>query len=123
MASDKATDRNAPEEIDAYLAALPDDQRAALQRMREMIHEMAPDSKERVNYGIPMFRLRRDLVALSAHKRHVAFHTLSPALAEVIHAEFPEVTVSGATIQFTPERPLPREVVERVVRARMAEAG
>lgn len=122
MASEKA-DRNAPEEVDAYLAALPEDQRAALQRVREMFHAVAPEVTERVSYRIAMFRLQRDLTALSAHKNHVSLHTLSPALAEVIHAEFPDITVSGATIQFTPKRPLAQEVVERVVRARMAEAG
>jgi uncharacterized protein YdhG (YjbR/CyaY superfamily) len=122
MASEQP-DRNAPEEVDAYLAALPEDQRAALQRVRELIHAIAPACTERVSYRIPVFRLRRDLVALSAHTRHVSFHTLSPRLAEVIHAEFLAVTVSGATIQFTPGRPLPQEVLERVVRARMEVAG
>jgi uncharacterized protein YdhG (YjbR/CyaY superfamily) len=121
--SDKNTDRNAPEEVDAYLAALPEDQRAALQSLREIVHKMAPACTERVSYGIPMFRLKRDLVGLSAHKKHVALHTLGPALAATIKAEFPTVTVSGATIQFTPASPLPREVVERVLRARMEEAG
>ncbi|MFO7698509.1 MAG: DUF1801 domain-containing protein [Anaerolineae bacterium] len=122
MAKDD-TNRNAPEEVDVYLAALPEDQRAALQSLREIVHEMAPECTERVSYGIPMFRLKRDLVGLSAHARHVALHTLSPALAGTIEAEFPTVKVSGATIQFTPASPLPREAVERVLTARIKEAG
>jgi uncharacterized protein YdhG (YjbR/CyaY superfamily) len=125
---DKTPDRNVPEEIDAYLLALPEDQRAALQRVREIVHELAPECTERVSYRIAMFRLRRDLVALSAHTQHVALHTLSPALAatiqeEILRGELPVVIVSGATIHFTAESPLPREVVERVVRARVEAAG
>jgi uncharacterized protein YdhG (YjbR/CyaY superfamily) len=116
-------DRKAPEEVDAYLAALPEDQRAALQTVREMIHEIAPEATERIAYRIIVFRLGKDLVALSAHTRHVALHTLSPALAQRLATERPDITVSGATVHFTPARPLPRDVVETVVRRRMEALG
>ncbi len=121
--TDKDPSRQAPDEVDAYLGALTEGDRTALQRVREIIHEVAPDCTERVSYRSAMFRLRRDLVALSAHAHYVALPTLSPALAETIHAEFPQVALSGATIRFTPETPLPREVIEQLVRARMVDAA
>jgi hypothetical protein len=36
-------------------------------------------------------------------------------------AELEGFTVSGATVQFTPEKPLPKELVVQIVRERMKE--
>jgi uncharacterized protein YdhG (YjbR/CyaY superfamily) len=113
--------RHAPDEIDAYLAPLPEDVRSALERLRDIIRETAPDCTERVSYGIPIFRLDKDLVGMSAQKTHCSLHSMSPALMKTMAKELEGVKVSGATIHFTPEQPLPRELVERIVRERMKE--
>jgi len=102
--SERDPNRDAAEEVDAYLAAL--------QCVREQIHAMAHGVTERVSNRIPMFRLHRDLSALSAPARHLSLHTLSRELAERLATRLPGLTVSGATIQFTPEHPVPQEVVE-----------
>ena len=117
------TSRHAPEEIDAYLRDLPDDVRSELERVRSIIRETAPECTERVSYQIPIFRLRKDLVGMSAHKNHCALHSMSPPLMKVMAQELESVNVSGATIHFTPENPLPRELIEKIVRERMKEAG
>jgi uncharacterized protein YdhG (YjbR/CyaY superfamily) len=117
------TSRHAPEEIDAYLEALPDDVRSALERVRGIIRETAPDCTERVSYQIPIFRLRKDLVGMSAQKNHCALHSMSPPLMKAIAQEMKGVKVSGATIHFTPEKPLPRELILKIVRERMKESG
>lgn len=117
------TSRHAPEEIDAYLAALPDDIRSALERVRGIIRETAPECTERVSYQIPIFRLGKDLVGISAQKHHCALHSMSPPLMKAMAEALKGVKVSGATIHFTPEAPLPRELIEKIVRARMQEIG
>jgi uncharacterized protein YdhG (YjbR/CyaY superfamily) len=111
--------RHAPEEVDAYLAPLPDDVRSSLERVRRIIRETAPQSTERVSYGIPIFRLNKDLVGISAQKSHCSLHTMSPPLMKVLADDLKGVKVSGATIHFTPQGPLPRDLVERIVRQRM----
>ena len=115
--------RHAPEEIDAYLAALPDDIQSSLERVRSIIRETAPECTERVSYRIPIFRLGKDLVGMSAHKDHCSLHSMSPPLMKAMADELKGVEVSGATIHFTPEKPLPKELVERIVRERMKEVG
>jgi uncharacterized protein YdhG (YjbR/CyaY superfamily) len=115
--------RHAPEEIDAYLAALPDDIRSSLERVRSIVRDAAPKCTERVRYKIPIFRLRRDLVGMSAQKNHCSLHSMSPPLMNAMAEELKGVKVSGATIHFTPENPLPKELVERIVRERMREIG
>ena len=117
------TSRHAPEEIDAYLVALPDDVRASLERVRSIIREIAPECTERVSYRIPIFRLRKDLVGMSAQKNHCSLHSMSPPLIEAMAEELKDVKISGATVHFTPENPLPKELIERIVRERMKEVG
>lgn len=121
--SKSGASRHAPEEVDAFLAALPEEPRADLERVRGLVHEVAPGCTERVSYGIPIFRLGKDLVGMSAHKHHCALHTMSPGLMKRMADELGDVEVSGATIHFTREKPLSRELVERVVRERMKELG
>jgi uncharacterized protein YdhG (YjbR/CyaY superfamily) len=115
--------RHAPDEIDAYLEALPEDDRAALARVRAIIREIAPDCTERVSYQIPIFRLQKDLVGMSSQANHCALHSMSPPLMQAMAADLKGVKVSGATIHFTPEAPLPRDLIEKIVRARMKEIG
>jgi len=110
--------RHAPEEIDAYLETLTEDKRIALERLRSIIRETAPECTERVSYGIPIFRLQKDLVGMSAQKNHCSLHSMSPPLMEAMAKELAGFKVSGATIHFAPDKPLPRELVERIVRER-----
>jgi uncharacterized protein YdhG (YjbR/CyaY superfamily) len=113
--------RHAPEEVDAYLGALAEDQRFALERLRSIIRSVAPECTERVSYGIPIFRLRVDLVGISAHKSHCSLHSMSPPLMAAMADELAGFKVSGATLHFTLNEPLPEELVERIVRERMKE--
>jgi uncharacterized protein YdhG (YjbR/CyaY superfamily) len=58
---------------------------------------------------------------MSAPKHHCSLHSMSTALMKAMAAELEGFTVSGATIHFTPEKPLPRELVEKIVRERIKE--
>jgi uncharacterized protein YdhG (YjbR/CyaY superfamily) len=88
-----------------------------------VIREIAPDCTERVSYGIPIFRLSKDLVGISAQKNHCSLHTMSPSLVEAMGEALSGVRVSGATLHFDPHSPLPQELVEQIVRARILELG
>ncbi len=46
-----------PKTIDEYLAAVSDDQRAALEKLRKTIRAAAPQAEECISYGIATFRL------------------------------------------------------------------
>ena len=122
MAKSKAS-RHAPEEVDAYLAELADDDRTALEWVRGIIRQVAPECTERVSYGIPIFRLQRDLVGISAQKNHCSLHSMSPALMKAMADDLAGLRVSGATVHFSSERPLSKELVEIIVRRRMQEQG
>lgn len=111
-----------PNSVDAYLADLPGDQRAALQRLRQTIRAAAPDAEERIAYGIPTFRYRKKmLLAYGAGKAHLALYTLSaPMMQTFADADAGEPSGKG-TVRFQPAAPLPDALVRRAVAMRMAE--
>ena len=109
-------------QIDATLAALPADQRAALQALRQTIAAAAPEAQETISYGMPAFRYHgRALVSYSAFKAHCSFFPMSAALIESHRDELAGFATAKGTLRFTPEHPLPADLVVRIVRERMAQ--
>jgi len=103
---------------DSYLAALPEDKRAALERLRRAIRAAVPQAEECISYGVPAFRLKgRFLVAYGAGKNHCAFYP--GAIVESLRDELANYERSKGTIRFPAERPLPAALVKRLVRGQM----
>jgi uncharacterized protein YdhG (YjbR/CyaY superfamily) len=115
--------KNDPRAVDAYLATLPKAERESLENLRTLIKETIPRVEERVSYGTTvMFSLGRDLVGFVSQPKHLSFFTASPKLAQAMKDEIAKThKVSGATIHFSPEHPLPTGVVKKILRARVSE--
>ena len=69
----KRSMRVKPESADDYLAALPDDKRAALARLRKLIQAAAPQAAEPISYQIPVYKYHGMLVVFAAFKNHYSF--------------------------------------------------
>jgi uncharacterized protein YdhG (YjbR/CyaY superfamily) len=115
-----------PEDIDEYLAGLDATKRATLQRLRESILAVAPDAEEGISYGVPAFRVAGKLVAgFSAASEHLSYLPHSGSvlgdLGERDAAVLAGYDVSKGALRFAVDRPLPDELVARLVRARRAE--
>ena len=108
-------------EIEAYLGALTQPMRKALEHLRSVIRKAAPDAEEALVYGGPGFRLNGGLVGYGAHTAHCALYPLNPALIEKFAADLAPFRTSKGAIQFTPEAPLPDRLVTRIVLARVEE--
>lgn len=115
-------DEGASAEVDAFLAARPEDQRAVLQALRRTIAAAAPEAVESINYGVPAFKYRnRPLVSFGAARNHCSFYVQSLAVMEAHRDELAGYATSKGTVRFTPSQPLPDALVTRLVRARVAE--
>jgi uncharacterized protein YdhG (YjbR/CyaY superfamily) len=115
-------DEAIPENTASYLAVLPDDQRKALLELRQWIIAAAPGAVELLNYGVPAFKLSgKPLVSLGAAKKHCAFYVQSPVVSAAFAEKLAGLDTSPGTIRFTPDKPLPRALVEELVAARIAE--
>ena len=110
-----------PKDIDDYLSRVPADQRAALQKLRQMIQSAAPKAEEAINYQIPMFRLDGMLVGFGARKGHCALYTMSKATIPALGDAVAAFDTSPGTIRFSHEKPLPAALVKKIVKLRITE--
>ena len=108
-------------EIDGYLAHLPENRRAALERLRAQIHALAPDATEAMSYGMPAFRLgNRYFLGFGATKTHCSFYT-GRAPLQACAPQLAGYRVWKGTINFTPDHQIPDQLVAELVRCRLAE--
>lgn len=115
--------KNDPAAVEAYLATLPRNEREALERLRQLIKETIRGVDERISYGtVVMFSLGRDLVGFVSQKKHLSFLTASPKLMDAMKSEITNThRVSGATVHFSPQNPLPSPMVRTILKARVSE--
>jgi uncharacterized protein YdhG (YjbR/CyaY superfamily) len=108
--------------MDDYLDGLPADQKDALARVRAVVRRVEPEAEESVSYGMPAFLYAgRPLLGFRAAKAHLSVFPFSPAAVEAVEDRLAGFSVSKGTIRFSPERPVPEDVLVDLVRARRDE--
>lgn len=111
-----------PQTIDEYLAALPDEKRAALEKLRKTIRAAVPKAEECISYSLPAFRLDgKVLVGFGASASHCAFYPMSGSTVEAHKGDLEAYETSKGTIRFQADKPLPASLVRKLVKARIAE--
>lgn len=105
--------------IDEYLALQNEKVRFALEELRQIIRDTAPEAEEVISYGMPAYKYKGMLVYFAAYKKHCSLFGGNSTLTEQMKEELKGYKTSKGTIQFTLENPLPKELVEKIVRARM----
>ena len=112
---------------DEYLAALPADQRAALETLRAQILAAAPAAREVFSYGVPAFSVGKGkgkvLVGYAAMKAHCGFYVFEGDLVGRFAGSLAEFSTAQGTVRFTPDHPIPEALVHEMVAARLAEIG
>jgi uncharacterized protein YdhG (YjbR/CyaY superfamily) len=121
MTVKKATAESGKAEVEAYLARVPEPARTTLEKMRAMIRATAPkDATEAISYKIPSFQYKGGLVWYAAFKKHCSFFPMDLSLLEEFGDELKGFKTSKGTIQFPVDKPLPKALVVRIVKARVA---
>jgi len=112
----------APTSVDDYLAALPEEPRAVLAKLRTTIKAAAPEATETISYQMPAFKDHgRFLVSFAAFKDHCSLFPASKAVMESLGEELKPYFSGRGTLHFTVDKPIPSALVERIVKARIEE--
>ena len=109
------------ETIDAYISRYDEDIQAILQEFRRVIKEAAPDATEKISYQMPTFYLNGNLVHFAVQKNHIGFYP-APSGVAAFKEELTDYKTSKGAIQFPLTKPIPYELVRRIVRFRVEEA-
>ncbi len=107
--------------IDEYIATFPDDIQAVLQELRATIKAAAPKAKEKISYQMPAFALEGNLVYFAAWKNHIGFYPGSSIALEPFQDELSIYESTKGSIHFPLDKPLPVELIRKIVERRVAE--
>jgi len=106
--------------IDEYIAGFPKNIRELLEELRRVIRESAPQAEEAIRYGIPTFRLKGNLVHFAAFNHHIGFYP-TPSAITTFSEELSPYKQSKGTVQFPLDRPIPYDLVRKIVHYRVEE--
>ena len=112
-----------PSTVEEYLATLPDDRRAGMEELRETVKAAAPEATETIAYSMPAMRSHggQFLVSYAAYKKHYSLFPASGAVIEAGGDELKPYLAGKGTIQFPADKPLPKALVTKIVKIRVAE--
>lgn len=104
--------------IDDYLAEVSDEALPHLDELRAIIVAEAPEASERISWGMPTWQLNGNLVHIAAQRHHAGFYPGADGV-RLFEDELGEWKHSKGAIQFPYDKPIPADLVRRIVRMRV----
>ena len=110
--------------VDEYLAAQPQEARAALARVRRAIRKALPEAEESISYRIPAYTIAGNrVIYFAGWKRHYSLYPISARLAAQFGDELAPYELEKSTLRFSLEQPVPAGLIARIARFRAQEAA
>ena len=118
------TNRAAPKDVDAYIAAAPKAVQPMLSELRQVIRSAAPNASERISYGMPSYDYHGRLGHFAGYEGHVGLY----GVAHVEHehgASIAKYLDGQSTLRFPVGQKLPVALIRKLIKARVTqnEAG
>jgi len=104
-----------------YLNEQPDNVYTALENIRQIIKFLVPGAEETISYKVPSYKYKGMLVGFGAAKNHCSFFVMSSTLLNDFKDEVKDFKTSTGTIRFSPDKPIPNDLITKIVMARLAE--
>lgn len=109
-----------PETVEEYMEQLPEIARAKFGELRSILKSVAPEAKEGLKWGKPVFESKTILFAYSAHKAHLSFFPTGPAL-KPFKKELADFSTKKDSVQFFYKDPLPEQLIRKIAEYRKKE--
>src|ERR1700704_4333593 len=107
--------------VDEYLQSLPEVVQGTLKKVRQTIKAAAPKADEVISYQIPMYKFNGPLVAFAAFPGHCSLFVINKNILKMFEKELQSYKTAGTTIHFTPDKPLPAGLIQKIVKTRIRE--
>ena len=112
----------ASNDVDEYLAAVPEPARGSLKKLRATIRSAVPaEATEVISYRIPTFKYKGSLLGFAAFSKHCSLFPMSSTVLQAFKEELKDYHTSKGTIRFPADQPLSATLVKKLVKARIAE--
>ena len=108
--------------VDEYISGFPENIQILLEQIRTVIKQTAPQATESISWEMPAYKLNgKPLVFFAGHKKHVGFYPI-PSSITAFKDELAEYGQSGkGTVRFPYDKPLPLDLIKRIVEYRISE--
>jgi len=107
--------------IDEYIQSFPKEVKIILKKIRAVIKKSAPKSEETISYGIPTFDINgKHLVHFAGFKKHIGFFP-TPSAITAFKKELTEYKTAKGSIQFSLNKPIQYDLIEKIVKFRVNE--
>ena len=110
------------QEVTDYIDAQDEPKRATLHAVRASILEIEPQLEQSFAWKSAMFKWKGKYVAgLCAHKAHISFSPQSADVMTALADDLADYVVSKSSFQFAVDQPLPKALLTKLIKARIAE--
>src|SRR3954454_17859526 len=107
--------------IDEYIAGFPAETQDVLQELRRRVHAALPDAEARISYQIPTFAIDgQSVIYIAGWKKHVSIYPIPEGDPE-LDADLEPYLSGQGTIKLPLDAPLPWDLVDRAIAARVGE--
>lgn len=106
--------------IDEYIALFPPATQEILEKVLQLIKEVAPAAQETIKYQIPTFVLYGNLISFGAYKTHIGLYPTPNGLDSFAQELAPYRSGKG-TAQFPLDQPIPYDLIRKITAFRVAE--
>jgi uncharacterized protein YdhG (YjbR/CyaY superfamily) len=111
------------DEIGEYLQRLDEPKRSTLDQLRRDILTVVPDAEQCISYASPAFKVEGKMIAgFAAFNNHLSYLPHSGSVFPELTGELAGYQKSTGALRFPIDRPLPRELVQKLVAVRMRQA-
>jgi uncharacterized protein YdhG (YjbR/CyaY superfamily) len=109
-----------PTTVDEYIAQFPEDVQQILEKIRALIKELAPEAVEKISYQMPGFYLNGMLVWFAGHEHYIGFYPTGSGI-EAFKEDLSGYKWSKGAVQFPLNKPIPYDLIRKMVEFRMEE--
>ncbi|CAN5606526.1 DUF1801 domain-containing protein [soil metagenome] len=110
-----------PNNINEYIAGFPKETQKVLEQIRATIKKAIPDAEETMSYAIPTFKLNKNyIIYFAAYKNHVSLYP-APRGVEAFKETLAAYKGGKGTVQFPLDKPIPLNLITRIVQFRIKE--
>jgi uncharacterized protein YdhG (YjbR/CyaY superfamily) len=107
--------------IDEYINSFSGLEKERLIEIRNIINNIVPkETIEKISWSMPTFYLKGNLVHFAGFKHHTGFYPGASGV-ENLKEKLKHYKTSKGAIQFSYDKPLPKELIEEIVTFRIKE--
>jgi len=105
--------------VDEYMSSVAPAHKVLLKHLRKLIRETAPKAEETISYNMPSYKYKGVLVYFASFNKHCSLFPAGPGIFQTFAKELKDHKTSKGTIQFTTDKPLPDNLVRKIIKLRI----